>query len=278
VNVFQLIKQVLDDSYSQIFADTEAEKDKIVKLALAHLSDKYRRLLAKAQMINYAHPAIRFAYIFKYVTSHSHLVFQAIHGCPESASIFDLQRVRVSCIGGGPGSDFLGILKYLIRSGKKPDVRFYLFDKEQSWADSWCDIEDNACVNFRFSTQYQHFDVAKSTDWTPHTKYLQSDLFTMIFFMSEVHGLRPNSDAFFQNLFSKAKQGAFFLFIDNNNPGFYTWFDDLASTHGVRILHQQNCVQGLPVHEEKTDLGEYYLRFGPPKIQSDCACRIGIKD
>jgi SAM-dependent methyltransferase len=278
VNVFQLMKLVLDDSYRQIVADSETEKDKIIKLALAHLSDKYRVLLTKAQMINYAHPAIRFAYIFKYTTSHSNLVFQAIQSCAELGSIFDSQRVKVSCIGGGPGSDFLGILKYLIRSGKRPDLRFYLFDKEQSWADSWCDVEDHINVDFRFSTQYQHFDVAKPSDWTPHTKYLESDIFTMIYFMSEVHGLRPNSDAFFRNLFSRAKQGSFFLFIDNNNPGFFSWFDELASDRGVRILHQQNCVQGLPTHEEKADLGDYFSRFGSPKIQSNCACRVGVKE
>jgi hypothetical protein len=41
--------------------------------------------------------------------------------------------VSITCIGGGPGSDFLGIIKYLEHVEKKPALKRILYDKENAW-------------------------------------------------------------------------------------------------------------------------------------------------
>ena len=69
-------------------------------------------------------------------------------------NLFDNQKVNVACIGGGPGSDFLGILKYLMTNKKSPTIKFQLCDKEKTWAESWSDVDDKVDPGFRISTSY----------------------------------------------------------------------------------------------------------------------------
>jgi len=213
----------------------------------------------------------------EYVTSHANLVSTIITNSSDLSVLFDKEKIAVACLGGGPGSDFLGVLKYLMLNGKKPSVRFQLCDKEKTWAESWDGVDEMVDPEFRISTSYLSIDVTQPEDWQPFTKYFQSDLFTMIYFMSEVHALRDIADEYFANLFETAKCGALFLFVDNNNPEFYNWFDELANEFGVEILksRQENMI--APVHEEKKDLGEYYEKFDSPKIRANVAYRIGRK-
>lgn len=275
MNCFQIIKSVLDEAYNEI-EGSETEKDQLISNALEYLRGEYSKLLTGAG-IDYSHPITRFAYIYTYVTSHANLVCTIIENSSELSAVFDSERVNVACIGGGPGSDFLGILKYLMIKGKRPAVKFQLCDKEKTWAESWSDVDDKVDPGFRISTSYLPLDVTKPEDWQPHTKYLQSDLFTMIYFMSEVRALRDSSDDYFANLFGRAKQGSLFLFVDNNNVEFYSWFDELAEKHGVEILKSKETSMTAPIDENKCDLGKYYEKFTYPKLKANVAYRIGRK-
>jgi hypothetical protein len=111
MNCFQLVKTVLDEIYPQIPYENEADKDNEIKKRFTYLEEKYRYLLIKDMPVDYHDPITRFAYIYRYVTCHANIVYQVINGSPILAQMFDNERVNVTCIGGGPGSDFLGILK-----------------------------------------------------------------------------------------------------------------------------------------------------------------------
>ncbi|MEP6543515.1 hypothetical protein NDI47_15185 [Microcoleus vaginatus GB1-A2] len=193
-------------------------------------------------------------------------------------NLFDNQKVKVACIGGGPGSDFLGILKYLMTNKKSPTIKFQLCDREKSWGESWSDVEDKVeDLEFRISTSYMPLDVTKRDDWESHIKYFQSDLFTMIYFMSEVFSLRDSAEEYFAHLFNEAKIGSLFLFIDNNSSDFYNWLDELAENHKIDILSSKETYLKVPFDEEKSDLGQYLTKFSPPKLTANVAYRIGRK-
>lgn len=275
MNCFQIIKSVLDEAYNEI-AEDESEKDQQIKDALDHLRTEYRKL-SVGHDIKYNHPVTRFAYIYRYVTSHANLVCSLIEQNDELGNIFNHEKVNVACIGGGPGSDFLGILKYLMTNNKSPQVKFQLCDKEKTWAESWNDVDDKVDPKFRISTSYLPLDVTNPDDWKPHTKYFNSDIFTMIYFMSEVYSLRVDSEKYFATLFAQAKPGALFLFIDNNHSEFYGWFDNLAETYNIEIIKKNESNFILPTDEEKSDLGVYLEKFSYPKIRANIAYRIGKK-
>jgi len=275
MNCFQLIKSVLDEAYEQI-PGNEAERDFKINDMLSALRNDYSNLLRGAE-IGYRDPLIRFAYIYAYVTSHANLVYSTIQDNENLGNIFDRERVNVACIGGGPGSDFLGILKYLLVNQKSPFVRFDICDKERAWAESWHDVDAKVDAPFRISTSYLSLDVTKPDDWKTYQRYFQSDVFTMIYFMSEVYTCRDLADEYFNNLFSQAKLDSFFLFIDNNSPNFYDWFDELALANNINILEKGEDRMRIPFDEDKTDLEIYFEKFSSPKLTANIAYRIGQK-
>lgn len=249
-------------------------KDEKIREMMRFLEAEYPKLMQGVK-IDYRDITTRFAYIYKYVTSHANLVYQVVNGSTNLASLFDKDKVNVTCVGGGSGSDFLGILKFVIRTGKALFLRCTLFDREQAWAECWNDVDEKLEARVRISTFFQPFDVTVERTWSEHRKYLQSDLFTMIYFMSEIDSLRPYAEPFFSNLFAQAKQGAMFLYIDNNNAQFYDWFDTLAANNSLTVL--QSGQLGMRIEdlsEEKTDLAEYWDKFGNPKLKANVAFRV----
>jgi hypothetical protein len=272
----QIIKTVLDEIYPEI-KGTEADKDAAIKQSLDHLHKRYMGLLKNEAAIDYRDPITRFAYLYRYVTSHANLVFSRIENSPELRSLFERDRLTATCIGGGPGSDFLGIVKYMMNNAINIPIRCFLYDREQVWGETWCDVDDKVGPAFKVATHFQPFDVTDCNTWAAHTKYLNSDLFTMIYFMSEVYGVRDKASSFFENLFNRAQSGSMFLYIDNNNGAFFGWFDELAAQANLISVAQGQGEMHLPVDEEKRDLDPYFTKFGLPKLKPNVAYRICIK-
>jgi hypothetical protein len=277
MNCFQLVKTVLDEIYTEIPLRDEAEKDQAIQKELDSLGSKYAKL-SSGEAVDYAKPVTRFAYIYRYVTSHANIVYNIIASCPELTELMALDKVNMTCIGGGPGSDLLGVLKYLIKYQRNTFLRCTLYDREETWAESWTDVDDKLETQLRISTVFQRFDVCDETTWSHHSKYLNSDIFTMIYFMSEVFKMKNQAEPFFQNFFAKAKTGSLFLYVDNNSPDFYSWFDELAKKNFLVIIKSITENIRMSFDEQKKALGEYYRKFNPPKLGADIAYRVCRKD
>lgn len=275
MKVFELIKTVLDEIYVRIDGD-EADKDKRIKEALESLRETYLNSAETGVSNDYADLVTRFAYIYKYVTSHANVVYQLVTYCPELASLFDKKQVAITCVGGGPGSDFLGLLKFIIKNGQKPHLRLNLFDKEATWNECWQDVDEKLSSQLLISNSFSQFDVTDPETWKNYNKFLMSDLFTMVYFMSEINALRDKAEPFFSNLFGNAKQSSLMLFVDNNNKDFpYGWFDELVAKHNWKVIKSgKGELKMDDWSEEKSDLGDYYKKFGSPKLTANVAWRI----
>jgi hypothetical protein len=126
----------------------------------------------------------------------------------------------------------------------------------------------------QISTFFLPFDVTDPKTWEGYEKFLASDLFTMLYFMSEINSLRAEAEPFFENLFQRAKPGAMILYVDNNNAMFYGWFDSLVKAYNWRVLQSGELVLKMDYVEEKTALGEYYTKFTDPRLTANIAYRI----
>lgn len=123
-------------------------------------------------------------------------------------------------------------------------------------------------------THFLPFDATDPASWTPFKKYLQADLFTFSYFVSEIQTQKEQVRRFFDHLFKKAKKGAVVLFIDNNAPEFFGWFDEITAAHRFDTLDSDELHIKMPLNEEKSELGEYLNKFGSPKLGGNIAYRI----
>jgi hypothetical protein len=218
-----------------------------------------------------------------YVAAHGDYLVQLLDKLTSKMgeNVFSGDALRVSCVGGGPGSDVVATLKYLIENPDEPPGKLicYLLDGEQAWADTWTEFSSSLESNIRLTTNFQPLDVTKPSSWESQKKFLQADLFTLIYFVSEVISFDAAGvvTAFWKKLFDEAKPGALFAYIDNGADAFNDYFDDQWSKRGdIKCLLKNNNVRWTPRYSEQaTDLGPFLTKFGKsPKIQSWLSYRV----
>ena len=284
MTLFELIKITLDDLYPQAVAAYGDETDQIVADRMNYLSQQYLTLnRADRTPIDYKDPATRMAYVHKYVTAHGDYIVQVLEELSRimGGRIFSDSSVRLSCIGGGPGSDVIAALKFLSeRENVEPVSKLtcYLVDGEQAWGDTWTELDDKLSQNLGLSTHFQKLDVTDPETWKYQRKFLDADLFTISFFVSEVKSLDGGGvvTEFWNTLFNEAKPGALILYIDNGAPEFNDYFDNLCNQHNVDcILERTNHRLTPSTSEEKSELSEYIEKFGQsPKLQGYISYRV----
>ena len=273
----QLIKLVLDEAYQEIDLD-DAAKDASIATELGRLTREYGRLKnPERTVIDYASPTARFAYIYKYTVAHADYIMQLVRQHEILRDLFERPEVSVSCLGGGPGSDLLGILKYMLRNGSKSTLTSYLFDRERAWGDSWGDVARTLKAEFQLYPIFQQMDVTVPDTWKSYHKFLRADLFTLSYFLSEVWLWKDEAQEFFLHCLRSAKPGSLFLFIDNNDGSgdFAGWYDEMANACSVDRLAGGACSMAFSLEEEKRDLEPYYSKSGWPKGESNVTFRIG---
>ena len=280
MTLFELVKLALDELYDEGSAMYGSTLDAEIRKRMDYLSNCYGSLNDMSRIpINYKDPATRFAYVYKYTASHGDYVVQALQSIP--GSVFPSSNARLSCIGGGPGSDIVGVIKFIADSGLNLDrLTCYLVDGEQAWADTWTEIGDALSASVPVNVNFQPLDVTKPSTWSSQKKFLSADLFTLSYFVSEVMAFDQNGivTQFWKLLFDEAKSGAKFLYVDNGHNDFNEYFDYQWSKvrSDIKSLHSVDNNRMLPRFSEQTDsVATYKEKFGQsPKVQSYLSIRI----
>jgi Putative SAM-dependent methyltransferase len=282
MNCFQLVKNVLEDLYKEIREEHKSCTDDIIKLRLSYLSKKYENLEDfNPADIDYNDPATQFAYVYRYTTAHANIVFQLIRDIKTLTDAFDVEKLTVGCLGGGPGSDILGILKFMYLRGASPNglkrLTFTICDKEPAWSETWHNVDGKIETPFSFSVS-NHFlsaDVTEVKALRTAQRISGARLFTMIYFLSEIYANREDTRGFFVHLFDKAEPGTLLFFVDNSRHAFYSWFDEVAISAGLEIVANEDYfLFQTEADEDKEALGLYYGKFGYPKLKAEIAYRV----
>lgn len=280
---FELVKVALDSLYAEAQAEHGKKADATIAACIEYLAKSYSGLNTPGRAaVDYKDPATRFAYVYKYVASHSDYVVQVLEALQKQRKpIFGAENIRVSCVGGGPGSDIIGVLRYLDENKhveKVSKVTCYLLDREQAWADTWTELDDSLKTDLVLHANFQPLDVTDPDSWAQQKKFLQADLFTMSYFVSEVKSLDSGGvvSTFWKTLFKNAKSGALFLYDDNGHDSFNNYFDVLWKAEGLKcIVEATNSWVWPRGNEQKSELGDYLNKFGQqPKLKTPLSYRV----
>lgn len=281
--IFQLVYKVLSELYEQIKAIHGKAADAEIKSAMTALSTSYGKLTdLKMPPIDYADPTTRFAYVFKYVASHADYVRQVLDLVSDELSndLLKEKKLVVSCLGGGPGSELVGLLHHVLATeeSKVEALTCYLCDREQAWADSWTEIGQELDADIKLFVNFQGLDVTKKEDWAKQRKFLSADLFISSYFASEVVRIKDKADDFWKEIASASKKGAKFLFIDNAHTAFTDYISHIAGDNGLKALVAKQVEKTPRWEEKKSDLGEFLQKFGQsPKLKSQLFYGVYVK-
>ncbi len=283
MTIFELVKIALDELYKEGEKRYGPSLDVTIKKQIDYLTDSHGQPAdPNRDPVDYRDPATRFAYVYKYVAAHGDYLVQVMEELIRrlKKTIFREEKARISCVGGGPGSDIIGILKYLDEHKDEPIKKLscYLLDKEQAWADTWTELGDSLETGFAVNVNYQALDVTCVDSWSAQTKFLGADLITMSYFVSEIFNL--DDAEFWKKLFEGAKPGALFLYNDNAGSTFADYFDEQWEKAGLTPIVIQDNVRFTPRYSEQaSELGDYLIKFGQfPKIKGKVSYRVLRKD
>ena len=277
------MKLALDELYAEGTKEHGFRLDAEITKQVSYLADSYRKLGSDDRNpIDYEDPATRFAYVFKYTASHGDYVVQTLQAARRAlkGDLFEGESLRLSCVGGGPGSDVIGVLKYLSDYPSEPTKKItcYLLDGEQAWADTWTEIGDSIETSVSVNVNFQPLDVTDPGSWSAQKKFLQADIFTLSYFVSEVYAADNGTvAAFWKKLFDEAKPGALFLYVDNGSEVFNNYFDTQWNGRGdIEVVVKADDAWITPRYSEQaSELGDYRNKFGQhPKLKSCISYRV----
>jgi hypothetical protein len=276
MNVFKIVYGVLDELYANM-PGTDPEKDAEITKAILYLREQYGNLSQKSE-INYSSEHRRFAYLYMYVTSHSNLIYEVLSRNSEYlGELFETDLLKIACLGGGPGSDLIGVLKYCQLNDIDTKIKFYLLDKETAWMESWSDIDEKLEVGASVNAFVNQIDVTNPSSWEKLRKYTQVDLIVFSYFLSEIFSIKEQGEAFFRHLFGNMKSGSRLIYIDNDSTEFTKYFRELMENNGLDVVAGSEGKITPPTDEEKRDLGRFLEKFGPPKLAANVAWRVALK-
>lgn len=278
---FKLVKSVLEDLDGLISKKHGTDATKQIQNRLQTLSSEYTSLTSAIRNpVDYTDPVTRFAYVFSYVAAHSSYVKQKLLSCQELKSQLNKpEPLRVTCVGGGPGSEMLGLLQACMSLNRVKPLTVWLLDREESWSETWAEIDTRLEAEFKLSTNFRQSDVTSYKTFENLQKAFSSDIFIMSFFISEIFTFRQQAAPFFAQMIADMPSGCTVLYIDNSSDEFTDYAESLFDTTSFDLLDSETKVRLLPGNAEQTsDLEPYKTKFArTPKVTSHASVRVWRK-
>jgi hypothetical protein len=238
-------------------------------------------LQANRKLIDYGDLATQTAYVFMYVAGHADFLFQVLMRAQEQvgAPLSDKPEMRITSLGGGPGSDLFALVR-LIRmlspENRPRRIVYRVLDKQPNWHEILRTVADLQQGTIEIEVKFEALDVTVPEQWQA-TNCAEDDMFIMNFFISEVCRLRQATSVrqCLEHLLRSLPSNAAVIYNDSAAYTFYTYFDDLVSRVGglTRIVHESCRL------DASTDFDEFFkecmVRFGrTPKLGSNAAYRV----
>lgn len=286
MSYFHVIKMVLDELFVDVPGSGANEKYQAVARRITDLSSSYYTLTEDQRIpISYADPLSKFAYVYMYTACHAELIKQISLEFKLIPSVLsDVSNFRATCVGGGPGSDVIGLLDAYSNVPGSMNFHAWLIDREASWGDCWGEISRLMSNRFTVTTQVEPVNLLNEKDISAaiamSRRFLRSDIITMSFLISELYSYRQVAHRPLVQLLSSMRSGAKVLFVDNNdgNSAFSDWFDALAIDAGLVCEVADSRYMSVAEKEQKIALGDYYNNLGrQPKQNANVVFRICVR-
>lgn len=236
------------------------------------------------RLIDYGDLSTQAAYVFMYVAGHADFLHTVFRQGYAQGAFAGLQKpeIRVTSVGGGPGSDLLALVRILreIPPDQRPTRMHYrVLDKQPNWHEILQTVANSQQGTIDIELSFETIDVTIPEQWNAATCN-NDDLLIMNFFVSEVCRLREAASVrgCLNHLLNTLSAGAAIVFNDSNFPSCYEYFDQRVAAVGgfSRPVVESNRLDAGP--NFNNFFRECMVRFGrTPKLSSNAAYRVLIK-
>jgi len=235
------------------------------------------------------------------VPIHADLVETAIRQVP-GLSDFVMDRIRetgglrVCSFGGGPGTELLALVKYLIQhlpSAQLATLTFEILDAEEAWAETWGVMRDQVYASLAVSygadkrswpfiveRNFRSVDVSNASHYADVGLTLDHDLFVLSFVFSELHDPERQGQTtnLLRSMACASSSPAWFLVTDRSDLQtrrvVQGVFDGLGPSVVARSMY--SLTGTMSTDEQMADLGASYAELNrlqeAPRLRANALC------
>jgi len=229
-SVFEILLESLDEQGVEQHGDSW---DDLVADSLDQLQADYRLLIdPDREEIGYRELAAHAADVFKYAIGRAEFTYQMLvkHRAKLGRPLFPAKTARITSFGGGPGSELVGIVKYMLDKNfgeHVEQIEYFVFDKNKEWK-SVCDsivdvLSQYIPINITF------FEVDLCDKKSIGKIDLSGDhLLVLSYIISEISGIydpRVTQDVL-RSAYKTLDVGAAIFYNDNHWQDFYRFFNE----------------------------------------------------
>lgn len=237
---------------------------------------------------DFNNPVLRAAYLYKYVAFNAGVLAELFTRYADMVSpLFSQRHLKAICLGGGPGSELIGLYKYLTLERPEHFVHLsaILVDRCGHWASDWLTVTAEGIEEdggWRITSAYAPpTDVCDPASLALIPTFQGARLYISLYFLSELLHDVEQASPFLRETFAQADRGSVFFFLDNNRPSHYEWvfplLTDTGWTLAVRPSSSDKYV--LSTDEEKQTLAAFQPLMGGhlPRVQGSIAWGFAAK-
>lgn len=274
-NCVDFMYGVMDELYPSLVEQYGDNTKTVIDHAVEDLKRAFNRDHLGQAPITYDDAARRFVYLGLYATARASAMYAIMNKLPVINDLFDREHLNVVCAGGGPGTELIGIAKYMHAKQKATAITAKICDKYLGWESSW--LAGGHRLS-QFEAKYIEQDFADPSSWLPSIETLHADLYTVSYCLAEFRNRHADADAYFSRLFEIAPKGSYVLFLDIKHSGEFGWFDSIMQHVNFETLVRNSCSIGLLDRDEdrarmRGFRGQFKLRANVP----DVAYRLCVK-
>lgn len=279
---FERARMMLDQMCPLL--DSGGQAQPLVKAQLDALADAYPQIWNPvAAPIDYSQPACQAAYVYQYMVANANLIYNALRDATAtSKAIFSRDQVKIACVGGGPGTEMIGIFKYLERrTPGMPNLLATVLDHHPTWSSVWPVTLSTRPQGVGASIGFAPMNLSAPAKWHAFD-FAQADMITFSYCLSEVW--RFNGDGRISkciaSILGAAKAGALIVYSDNGGPNFDPNMErDFAGRPDLIQVHRHNYTHMLIGNdEEKSVVGDYTNWLGKfPKLRGNATVATFVK-
>ena len=203
---FRLLRPVIEDAIASHVSNTGLSQDAVFGQIYNHMTETSAQYKEDKPRINYGDPLCRIGYLHRHAAANAAL-FEKVLSLSDEASLILRQSAQetlnVISMGGGPGTELLGLVKYyLLRPTKFPPrkINFTVIDSVMHWSETWTQLSE--------ATEDELRSILAEDDVEPTAipaKFLPFDIFDQSQYQALAGQFKPANLIVFNYIFSENK-------------------------------------------------------------------------
>ena len=226
---FEIIREVLDDAINNCASDHQLSRQHVLSEIRKHIDHTQQQHNTGNSQIEYNNPLCRLGYLYRHVGIGATLFEKTLvddKGLQMAVgNAVNGGTLSVCSLGGGPGTELLGIGKYLLSQqvGVPRRINFCVLDNIPQWAETWTPLAEAVESKMQkawgtgavVSPIFQPIDVLDPDSYSDYSSlFKQMDVVVCNYLLSENKDHLDRAKQAIQHIASRTNSGCVFVVID----------------------------------------------------------------